>query len=176
MHRAAIIILTPVILCFLVSCAAAVSMQINASPAQARVGDVITLTGSIQGVKTIAVYLFVTGHDLNARGVTLENLNIPAGRGLFTTAPVNMADGTWQYVWDTSIILGDLRPGKYTIYAVSTPVDSLRYVRGEYAMAEVELLPSNTPQNEVPLPAILTVAALLLVAAAGILVRRARTV
>jgi len=139
-------------------------MSLNASPEQAHVGDVITLNGSITGVKTIAVYLFVTGPGLNPRGVTLENLNIPAGRGLFTTAPVNMADGSWQYSWDTSLILGDLRPGTYTIHAVSSPIDRLRYVEGEFATAAVDFLPSETPVNNIPLPPLLPLAALVIVA------------
>ena len=54
----------------------------------------------------IAVYLFITGPGLDTRGVTLENLNIAAGRGLFTTAPVNLSNGCWTYQWDTSVILG----------------------------------------------------------------------
>jgi hypothetical protein len=57
-------------------------ITIMASPAQAHVGDTITLNGTVTGINTIAVYLFVTGPDLDPRGVSLENLNIAAGRGL----------------------------------------------------------------------------------------------
>ena len=102
-------------------------------PQQAHIGDVVTLNGTVSGITTIAVYLFVMGPDLDTRGVTLDNLNIPAGRGLFTTAPVQMNDGTWTYTWDTSVILGEMRPGKYTVYVVSSPVDRLRYVAGDFA-------------------------------------------
>jgi hypothetical protein len=63
---------------------------------------------------TIAVYLFIVGQDLHPPGVILDNLNIPAGRGMFTTAPVNMGTGNWKYDWDTSLILGNLKPGNYT--------------------------------------------------------------
>jgi hypothetical protein len=146
-------------------------MSFNVSPEQAHVGDVVTLSGSITGVKTIAVYLFVTGPGLNPRGVTLENLNIPAGRGLFTTAPVNLADGSWQYSWDTSLILGDLKPGIYTLNVVSSPIDRLRYVEGDYATADIEFLPSNMPVNNVPLPPLLPVAALVLAAGSLIAMR-----
>jgi hypothetical protein len=171
MRRLSLAILAALVACSFVSGAGAISMAINASTEKAHVGDVITLTGSITGVKTIAVYLFVTGPDLNTRGVTLENLNIPAGRGLFTTAPVNMADGSWQYVWDTSVTLGDLKPGKYTIYAVGTAVDRLRYTRGEYATVDIDFLPSETPTNEVPLPLPLSLGALVVVSGAAILTR-----
>ena len=73
--------------------AAATVITISASPQQAHIGDIVTLNGNISGITTIAVYLFVIGPDLDTRGVTLDNLNIPAGRGLFTTAPVQLSDG-----------------------------------------------------------------------------------
>ncbi len=172
MRRVSLVILAAFLACVLIPGCGAVSMSINASPARAHIGDEITLSGSITGVKTIAVYLFVTGPDLDMRGVTLENLNIPAGRGLFTTAPVNLADGSWQYHWDTSVILGTLKPGMYTIYAVSSPIDRIRYAPGEYATTEVELLPSDVPPGEIPVPVYLPFAALVIVAGAGIAVKK----
>jgi multisubunit Na+/H+ antiporter MnhF subunit len=135
--------------------AASTDISISAFPQQAHIGEVVTLNGSISGITTIAVYLFVTGPELDVRGVTLDNLNIPAGRGLFTTAPVNMRDGSWTYTWDTSVILGTLEPGKYTIYVESSPLDRLRYMSGEYATVDVEFLPSDKPVAQTPLePAI----------------------
>jgi hypothetical protein len=135
--------------------AAATVITISASPQQAHIGDIVALNGNISGITTIAVYLFVIGPDLDTRGVTLDNLNIPAGRGLFTTAPVQLSDGSWTYTWDTSVILGELKPGNYTVYVVSSPLDRLRYVREDFATAEVEFLPSDKPAAETPLgPAI----------------------
>jgi multisubunit Na+/H+ antiporter MnhF subunit len=135
--------------------AASTVISISAFPQQAHIGEVVTLNGTISGITTIAVYLFVTGPELDVRGVTLDNLNIPAGRGLFTTAPVNMRDGSWTYTWDTSVILGTLEPGKYTIYVESSPLDRLRYMSGEYATVDVEFLPSDKPVAQTPLePAI----------------------
>ena len=130
---------------------AAPVLTISATPHQAHIGDVITLNGTVSGITTIAVYLFVTGPDLDTRGVTLDNLNVPAGRGLFTTAPVQMNDGTWTYTWDTSVILGVMSPGKYTVYVVSSPIDRLRYVAGDLATADVEFLASDKPVAETPL-------------------------
>jgi hypothetical protein len=60
--------------------AAATELTISASPYQAHIGDTITLNGTVTGITTIAVYLFVIGPELDTRGVTLDNLNIPAGR------------------------------------------------------------------------------------------------
>jgi hypothetical protein len=139
--------------------AAATILTISASPEQAHIGDIVTLNGNVSGITTIAVYLFVIGPDLDTRGVTLDNLNIPAGRGLFTTAPVQLSDGSWSYTWDTSVILGEMKPGKYTVYVVSSPLDRSRYVREDFATAEIEFLPSDKPSPETPLgPAIPVIA------------------
>jgi len=107
--------------------ATAQPVSISASPSVVHLGDTVLLSGNVSGIHTIAVYLFLTGPDLDSRGVTLENVNVPAGRGLFTTAPVNMDDGTWQYPWDTSVILGNLNPGTYTVFVVTAPVDHERF-------------------------------------------------
>lgn len=88
-----------------------VILNAGASPTVVHIGDTITIQGNITGSPTIAVFLFVTGPGLDRRGVTLDNLNIPTGRGLFTTAPVELLTGNWTYSWDTSVILGTLQPG-----------------------------------------------------------------
>jgi hypothetical protein len=139
--------------------AAAPVLTISASTNQSHIGDIVTLNGTVSGITTIAVYLFVIGPDLDTRGVTLDNLNIPAGRGLFTTAPVQLSEGTWTYTWDTSVILGELKPGKYTVFVVSSPLDRSRYAREDFATAEIEFLPSDKPSPEAPLgPAIPVIA------------------
>lgn len=163
MRRAKLLfILATVLLCVFIPAAGAVTLTLNASENKVHVGDTITFSGTVTGVKTIAVYLFVIGPDLDNRGVTLDNLNIPAGRGLFTTAPVHMENGTWSYTWDTAVILGNLKPGTYTIYVVSSPVDRLRFVKGEFTKTEIVFLPSESPTNEVPLEPVLPVAALVI--------------
>jgi hypothetical protein len=134
-------------------------ITINASPSTAHVGDTIILNGTVTGINTIAVYLFVTGPGLDPRGVSLENLNIAAGRGLFTTAPVFMNNGSWTYAWDTSIIIGNLRPGTYSVYVVGSPLDRLRSNPQETAVTEVRILPAQDKGTETPLPPVLPVAA-----------------
>jgi hypothetical protein len=151
---------------------AATMLTISASPQQAHIGDVITINGTVSGITTIAVYLFVTGPDLDTRGVTLENLNNPAGRGLFTTAPVQLSDGSWTYTWDTSVIIGEMTPGKYTIYVVSSPLDRLRYIKEEVATAEVEFLASDKPVTETPVEPVIPVIAVGVAAALGLCVSR----
>jgi len=152
--------------------AAAPVLTISASPHQVHIGDVVTLNGTVKGITTIAVYLFVIGPDLDTRGVTLDNLNIPAGRGLFTTAPVRLGDGSWTYTWDTSVILGEMNPGLYTVYVVSSPIDRLRYVSGDYATAEVEFLASDKPAAETPLEPVIPVIAVCIAGVLGFCMSR----
>jgi hypothetical protein len=128
-----------------------VTLTASASPAIAHVGDTISLNGTVNGTPTIVVFLFVTGPGLDERGVALDNLNIPAGRGMFTTAPVYLSNGSWYYTWDTSVILGTLQPGTYTVYVLDDPVDRRRFVQAEYATAEITFLPSEKPTAAAPL-------------------------
>ncbi len=138
----------------------AVTLTASATPTTARIGDTIILNGTVNGSPTIAVYLFVTGPGLDERGVALDNLNIPAGRGMFTTAPVHLADGSWSYTWDTSSILGTLEPGKYTVYVVDDPVNRQRFVKAEFATVEITFLPSEKPTAEAPVDPLLPVIAM----------------
>jgi len=142
--------------------AAEVTLTINATPQTARIGETIVMNGTVSGSPTIAVFLFLTGDGLDTRGVALDNLNIPAGRGMFTTAPVQLTDGTWTYSWDTSVILGTLKPGKYTVYVVDRPVDRLRPVMPQYATVDVEFYPAAHPAEETPLHPLLPLCAVVL--------------
>jgi hypothetical protein len=159
MRWACTLLVVAAILLLSAPAAADVSLTINASPQQAHIGDIVTINGTVKGSPTIAVYLFVTGPELDPRGVTLDNLNIPTGHGLFTTAPVHLSDGSWTYSWDTSVILGTLKPGTYTLYVLDTPVDRLRFVRADYATTEIEFLPSDNPATDTPLDPMLPVLA-----------------
>ena len=43
--------------------AGAENVTINATPTVAHIGDMVTLSGTVSGIRTIAVYLFVAGPD-----------------------------------------------------------------------------------------------------------------
>jgi hypothetical protein len=173
MRWACLLIITAALLGVVINpVGAATILTISASPQQAHIGDVVTINGTISGITTIAVYLFVTGPDLDTRGVTLENLNNPAGRGLFTTAPVRLGNGSWTYTWDTSVILGVMHPGKYTVYVVSSPVDRLRNEKEDMATVDVEFLASDKPVTETPLEPALSVSAVGVVAVLGLWISR----
>ena len=161
MRRVCLLLVIAALLCIVLPVAAEVSLTINATPPSARIGDTIILNGTVSGSTTIAVFLFLTGDDLDTHGVALDNLNIPAGRGMFTTAPVQLTDGTWSYTWDTSVILGTLKPGKYTVYVVDRPVDRLRPVMPRYATTDIEFHPAAHPPEETPIDPVLPVVGLI---------------
>jgi len=138
---------------FIVPASAENLLTINATPSAIIKGGTVTFSGTVVGEKTIAVYLFIVGPGLDSRGVTLENLNIPAGRGLFTTAPANLSDGCWSYIWDTSAIVGTLEQGNYTVYVVDSPVDRLRFQKENFGTTTISILPGpgETPSPVDPL-------------------------
>jgi hypothetical protein len=73
------------------------------------------------------------------------------------------------------VILGTINPGTYMVYVVSTPVDRLRFAKGEYAKAEVEFIDSDIPANKVPVDALVPIAALFTAFCAGtFLIRRTK--
>lgn len=108
-----------VALCVPASCAD--QLTIGAVPDLSAIGDKVVLSGTTDAKGIIAVYLFVAGPGLDRRGVCLENLNLPAGHGYFTSAHVSQ-DGTWWYEWDTGYLAGRLTPGTYTVYVVNLPL------------------------------------------------------
>jgi hypothetical protein len=97
-------------------------LSISAIPGVSHIGDRVELSGTTEVRNILAVYLIVIGPGLDARGVCLENLNLPAGQGYFTSARVK-PDGTWQYEWNTAYIAGRLEPGTYTVYVENVPVN-----------------------------------------------------
>ena len=159
MHRVWPFLFVAAMFALSVPVAGAIGMTIDATPKNPPVGDTVTLNGTVTGINTIAVYLFVAGPGLDPGGVTLDNLNIPTGRGLFTTAPVNMENGTWSYSWDTSVIIGTLKPGKYTVHVVASPVQRMRFNEDESASVDVTFLPPPVTEPETPLDPVLPVAA-----------------
>jgi hypothetical protein len=174
MRRALFLVIAAALIFLLIPAAGAVDLTINATPQTAQIGDVIKFHGTVTGINTIAVYLFLGGPSIDSRGVTLENLNMPAGRGLFTTAPVNLSDGTWSYRWDTSVILGTLEPGTYTVYVVSSPVDRLRFSREDYATTDITIRPGEGTPTESPLDPMLPMAAVGIAVTAMVLIARTR--
>jgi len=101
------------------------------------IGEEITLSGTNTEGNT--VYLFMTGPNLNNRGVNIEKPGQRVTTGdanNFTTASVE-ADDTWSKKWNTAGL--PLDAGSYTIYAVSTDVDKDDLSGNKYATASISL-------------------------------------
>jgi hypothetical protein len=87
---------------------------------EAYLGETITLHGVSYVGDT--VYLFLTGPNLPADGVTLTDVSQRADQGHFTIVPVDN-NQEWSYNWQTSRIDPSIDPGTYTVYVTNEPVD-----------------------------------------------------
>jgi hypothetical protein len=115
------------------------------------IGDTIPLSGYAYGSST--VYLFLTGPNLPANGVPLDNVNARADQGSFTRVDVG-ADQRWTYTWDTHVLGGQLDPGTYTIWVADAPVDRSQLAGYEYSTITVNLKrPTLSVETPTPIPA-----------------------
>jgi len=99
-------------------------------------GDTLPLSGSAPGADS--VYLFLTGPNLPANGVKLDDISVPVVTGVpstFAQAPVD-ADGNWEYTWYTRTAGGLPDAGTYTVYVVTEPVGR-RDLSGDVSFATI---------------------------------------
>jgi len=104
----------------------------------AAIGDQVPLTGFAPGADR--VYLFLTGPNLPANGVRLDDISAPVISGdpsSFTMTSVD--DYRWEYTWYTRTKGGVLDAGTYTIFIVTTPVGRRDLAGSEYATILVSL-------------------------------------
>ena len=109
-------------------------------------GDVIDLHGvSYTGSQ---VYLFLTGPNLPANGVTLTDTSQRADQGHFTIVTLD-SNQKWSMKWDTQRLKTQIDPGTYTVYVTTDPVD-LSQLGGTntYKTLEVYLADTHAPQGE----------------------------
>ena len=95
-------------------------------------GDKLKLSGTIENIKYAdpkieKVYLYLTGRNLNANGVSLDDKEavIDGNEGTFTLVEEKDFDpgtGEWEYLWENT---GEFEPGTYTIYVVTQPYGHL---------------------------------------------------
>jgi hypothetical protein len=113
---------------------------------QASFGDIIPLSGYSYSSQT--VYLYLTGPNLPANGVALNDISKRAEDGGFTLVQVDSNDH-WSYKWGTGSIGGRLDEGTYTIWVVSGPNDRSHLSQADYSTISVTLgkpsISINTP-------------------------------
>jgi hypothetical protein len=119
-------------------------LSISADPGVFSLGDRVELSGTTEARDIIAVYLLIVGPGLDARGVCLENLNLPAGQGYFTSARVK-PDGTWRYEWNTAYVAGNLQPGTYTVYVENVPLNLHRMGTSARAGTNLTMVRGDSP-------------------------------
>lgn len=139
---------------------AAGAITLEATPSTLHVGDKVLISGHSGTPNIIAAYLFVTGPGLDRAGVTLENLNLKAGLGHFTSVFVH-PDGTFAYEWNTAFTAGHFIPGTYRIYAVDVPLNLDRLTdTEEINMTFFDVTFTKRPATEIPLGCGIPLAAL----------------
>ena len=111
-------------------------------------GDTVPLSGNSYGSQT--VYLFLTGPNLPANGVALNNVNARADEGHFTQVSVDSNDH-WTYKWGTNAMGGSLDAGTYTVWVVNGPNDRSHLSTADYSTISVTL---GTPSIAVLTPSV----------------------
>jgi len=104
-----------------------------AGSTQSYLGNTVKLSGYSYSSST--VYLFLTGPNLPANGVALDNIYRGADQGGFTEVSVDDHDH-WEYDWGTT---GGLDAGTYTVWVVNTPTDRSHLSQAEYSTISVTL-------------------------------------
>jgi len=120
----------------LLSCVILIS-NASAGGIQAYLGDVVPLSG--YSPTSNNVYLFLTGPNLPANGVALNDITKLSSEGGFKVVPVMGEDDSWSYKWGTSNINGRLDAGTYTVWVADCPCDRAHLQNAEYGTISVTL-------------------------------------
>lgn len=107
-----------------------------AGSVQSYIGDTVKLSGYCYTSPT--VYLFLTGPNLPANGVALDNINNLADQGGFTQVSVD-GNNHWEYNWGTGSTGGRLDAGTYTVWVVDGPNSLANLNQAQYSTIAVTL-------------------------------------
>jgi hypothetical protein len=114
----------PVLILLLLICLTPGFIIATAAGADVSIEGYLGETITLHGVSYVGdnVYLFLTGPNLPANGVTLTDTSQRADQGQFTVVPVDN-NQEWSYKWQTSRIEPDLDPGTYIVYVTNEKAD-----------------------------------------------------
>jgi hypothetical protein len=138
-HSSAVVTLIYRIIFFVFLILLVISCGASAAMVQAYIGETIPLSGYMYSSQT--AYLFLTGPNLPANGVALDNINNRADQGGFTEVSVD-GNNHWTYNWYTGSTGGKLDAGTYTIWVVDGPNDISNLNQADYSTISISL---NTP-------------------------------
>lgn len=137
--------------------AASDKLTIKTSGDAITIGDIVLINGTVSDNNARTVYLYLTGEDLPAKGTALVG-DIRKGRLPYEERFLN--GPSWDYSWDTGLIIGGLEQGTYTIY-VSTDdsgVDKLE--EGTYTSIDVDVIDPSLAAESSPGQVLLLIGAL----------------
>jgi hypothetical protein len=101
-------------------------------------GDKVALRGAAPGADY--VYLFLTGPNLPANGVRLDDVSRTVVSGNPSSfVQVDVANDVWQYNWYTGKAGGKLDAGAYTVFAVLRPKGRLDLAGTDFTTRSVDL-------------------------------------
>jgi hypothetical protein len=120
----------------LISSGMVMAVSAESDSIEAYMGETIPFHGVSYGSNT--VYLFLTGPNLPANGVPLNDIMQHADQGAFTIIDVD-SDQQWSYRWDTSRLHNRLDYGTYTVYVVADPVDRSQIAGHQFSTISVFL-------------------------------------
>ncbi|HII99141.1 MAG TPA: PEGA domain-containing protein [Methanoregula sp.] len=103
---------------------------------EAALGETIPLSGYSPTGQW--VYLYLTGPNLPANGVMLNDVTKRADEGYFTRVAVDGND-FWSYKWSTANVGGRLDAGTYTIWVVNGPNDRSNLANADFRTVPVTL-------------------------------------
>jgi hypothetical protein len=124
------------VLAVMMSAGMVMAVSAESDSIEAYMGETITFHGVSYGSTT--VYLFLTGPNLPANGVPLNDIMQRADQGAFTLVDVD-SDQQWSYRWDTSRLHSRLDYGTYTVYVVADPADRSQLAGHQFSTQSVYL-------------------------------------
>lgn len=148
-------------ICLLAVAGAAVSaaddLTIEVTDDYITIGDIVPLKGTVSDARARVVYLYLTGGDLPDEGTALIG-DIRSGR--LPNEERYLAGPTWDYSWDTGLIVGGLDQGTYTIYVSTSNAGVDKLEEGDYASVEVYVNDPSVPTESSPSQVFLLIGAL----------------
>ena len=105
------------------------------SPSSVTIGQNVRIAGINSDNAT--TFLYLMGQNCDTNGCPLTDLTKKASDGYFTKV-TNAADMSFEYIWDTSKVKGNLVPGTYGIIIESDPVDFAHRTGHQYVKGAIE--------------------------------------
>ena len=123
--------------------------KIELSENSAEIGDIVHIKSVIPLKNSGYIFLFMTGPGLPKEGVPIEG---DIRHSKFSYDKEYLSGSVFEKDWDTSLIIGGLEEGEYTIYISTKDQNALDPEEGTFASAKINITDTkNSKHNESPL-------------------------